>query len=220
MLVNKKVGGFVLAGALALTLSACGGSSSNATTADASAPAAAAPIADIQNLTGKMTQVTLDPSFLAGLTALKLTPGLIGTGKLDGAVLTFPITGGNATYYKPGSRNPYVTGSIKHDGSGLTLTDGTTNVGLENFVIDPGGSVLTGDVTANGASVVKGAPLFFLDGSTLKPLVVNPDGTAVLEGTTVSLTKAAADLLDKTFKTTALTEYFKVGIAKITLNTK
>ena len=216
MRINKKVSGVVLAGALALSLSACGGSSSTAST-----PAAAAsPIADIQSLSGKMTQVTLDPSFLAGLTALKLTPGLIGTGKLDGAVLTFPITGGSATYYKPGSRDPYVTGSIKHDGSGLTLTDGKTKVGLENFVIDPGGSVLTGDVSANGASVVKGAPLFFLDGSTLNPLVVNPDGTAVLEGTTVSLTKAAADLLNKTFKTTALTEFFKVGVAKITLNTK
>ena len=220
MRINNKAAGILIAGALAASLTACGGSSSNATTADASAPAAAAPIADIQTLTGKMTQVTLDPSFLAGLTALKLTPGLIGTGKLDGAVLTFPITGGNATYYKPGSRNPYVTGSIKHDGSGLTLTDGTTKVGLENFVIDPGGSVLTGDVTANGTSVVKGAPLFFLDGSTLNPLVVNPDGTAVLEGTTVSLTKAAADLLNKTFKTTALAEFFKVGIAKITLTTK
>ena len=216
MRINKKVSGVVLAGALALSLSACGGSSSTAST-----PAAAAsPIADIQSLSGKMTQVTLDPSFLAGLTALKLTPGLIGTGKLDGAVLTVPITGGSATYYKPGSRDPYVTGSIKHDGSGLTLTDGKTKVGLENFVIDPGGSVLTGDVTANGASVVKGAPLFFLDGSTLNPLVVNPDDTAVLEGTTVSLTKAAADLLNKTFKTTALTEFFKVGVAKITLNTK
>ena len=222
MRINKKAAGLLVAGALAASLTACGGSSSNATTsAGASAPAASvAPIADIQNLSGKMTQVTLDPSFLAGLTALKLTPGLIGTGKLDGAVLTFPITGGSATYYKPGSRNPYVTGSIKHDGSGLTLTDGTTKVGLENFVVDPGGSVLTGDVTANGASVVKGAALFFLDGSTLNPLVVNPDGTAVLEGTTVSLTKAAADLLNKTFKTTALTEFFKVGIAKITLNTK
>ena len=216
MLINKKVSGIVLAGALALSLSACGGSSSTASTPSA----APTPIADIQNLSGKMTQVTLDPSFLAGLTSLKLTPGLIGTAKLDGAVLTFPITGGSATYYKPGTKDPYVTGSIKHDGSGLTLTDGKTKVGLENFVIDPGGSVLTGDVTANGASVVKGAPLFFLDGSTLNPLVVNPDGTAVLEGTTVSLTKAAADLLDKTYKTTALTEYFKVGVAKITLNTK
>ena len=216
MIINKKVSGIVLAGALALSLSACGGSSTAAST-----PAAApTPIADIQNLSGKMTQVTLDPSFLAGLTSLKLTPGLIGTAKLDGAVLTFPITGGSATYYKPGTKDPYVTGSIKHDGSGLTLTDGKTKVGLENFVIDPGGSVLTGDVTANGASVVKGAPLFFLDGSTLNPLVVNPDGTAVLEGTTVSLTKAAADLLNKTFKTTALTEFFKVGVAKITLNTK
>jgi hypothetical protein len=78
--------------------------------------------------------------------------------------------------------------------------------------------MLTGDVSANGKSVVKGAPLFFLDGSTLQPLQVDKAaGTGVLYGTTVSLTKAAADLLDKTYGTDALTEFFKVGIARITL---
>ncbi len=35
--------------------------------------------------------------------------------------------------------------------------------------------------------------------------------TAILEGTTVSLTKEAADLLNKTYNVTALTEFFKGG---------
>jgi hypothetical protein len=42
-------------------------------------------------------------------------------------------------------------------------------------------------------------------------------GTAVLEGTTVKLTKTAADALNMVFSSTALTEGFLVGIAEITL---
>lgn len=176
------------------------------------------PVAALTNLTGKMTQVEVDPGFLAGLTSLKLTPGVVGTATLKGGVLSFPITGGSATYYTPGSRTPYVESSIKHDGSGISLTNGKTKVELTNFVVDAGTSMLMGDVSANGKSVVKGAPLMFLDGRTLEPLKVDEAaGTGVLYGTTVSLTKAAADLLDKTYGTDALTEYFKVGIARITL---
>jgi hypothetical protein len=115
-------------------------------------------------------------------------------------------------------RRPYVESAIEHDGSGISLTDGKTKVQLTNFLVDAGTSMLTGDVSANGKSVVKGAPLFFLDGRTLEPLQVNENrNEAVLFGTTVSLTKAAADLLNQTYGTDALTEFFKVGVARITL---
>ena len=58
----------------------------------------------------------------------------------------------------------------------------------------------------------------FLDGTTVKPLEVKKDeGVAILEGTTVSLTKAAADALNGVFGVKALTEFFPVGIAEITL---
>jgi hypothetical protein len=214
----RPLAAVAVTGALALTLGACGGSSSS-NTASAAKPAAT-PVASLTNLTGEKTEVVLDPGFLAGLTSLKLTPGVVGTAKLDASTGTvaFPITGGSATYYKPGSRNPYVESSIKHDGSGISLTDGKTKVELTNFVVDAGKSILTGDVSANGASVVKGAPLMFLDGRTLEPLKVDDaTKTGVLYGTTVSLTKAAADLLNQTYKTTALTEFFKVGVARITL---
>jgi hypothetical protein len=40
----------------------------------------------------------------------------------------------------------------------------------------------------------------------------------VLEGTTVSLTKTAADALNMVFKTDALAEFFKVGVAEITVD--
>jgi hypothetical protein len=212
-----------IAGALALTttlgLAACS-SSSKSSSASADQPAATTPVAKIDALTGQSTSVTLDPAFLKGLTALKLTPGPVGSAKIAGAVATFPITGGNVTYYAPGTVSPYVQGSINHDGSGLSLTSGATKVELTNFVVDPGKSVLTGKVTANGKVAAESAPLFFLDGRTLQPLQAGTDGTAVLQGTTVSLTKEAAALLDSTFGTTALTEYFPVGVAKITVNTK
>jgi hypothetical protein len=210
-------------GALALTLAACGGGSPTSAAAGSDSTssqpsAAASPVAALTKLTGEKTEVVVDPGFLAGLTSIELTPGVVGTATLTNGTLAFPITGGNATYYTPGTRTPYVESSIEHDGSGISLTDGTTRVELTNFVVDAGRSVLTGDVSANGASVVKGAPLFFLDGRTLQPLEVDrAAGTGVLYGTTVSLTKDAADLLNKTYTTTALTEFFKVGVARITL---
>jgi hypothetical protein len=213
----RPLAAFAVTGALALTLGACGGSS-DSTGSESAAKPAASPVAVLENLTGEKTEVVVDPGFLAGLTSLKLTPGVVGTATLTNGTLAFPITGGNATYYKPGSRTPYVESGIKHDGSGISLTDGKTKVELTNFVVDAGKSILTGDVAANGASVVKGAPLMFLDGRTLEPLKVDDaTKTGVLYGTTVSLTKEAADLLNKTYGTTALTEFFKVGIARITL---
>lgn len=196
-------------------IAACGGSSSGSSATPA---AAATPVASLSNLTGVHTQVILDKGFLAALTSLKVTPGLIGTATLDNGTLTFPITGGNATYYTPGSRTPYVTGMIKHDGSGITLKAGGTTVGLSNFVVDPGASVLTGKVTANGKLVAASAPLFFLNGRTLQPLQVDKStNTAVLYGTKVYLTKTAADLLNKTYNITALSDQTLIGVAKITL---
>ena len=213
-----------VAAALAFTavagLAACG--SNEDSKVDTGAPAAPTTklVAQIDALSGQDTSVTLDPSFLAGLTSLKLTPAPVGSAKINGAVATFPITGGNVTYFTPGSVNPYVQGKINHEGSGLSLTGGGIKVEMTNFVVDPAGSVLTGKVTANGKVAAESAPLFFLDGRTLKPLQTGPADTAVLEGTTVSLTKEAADLLNKTYGVTALSQFFKVGVAKITVNTK
>ena len=39
-------------------------------------------------------------------------------------VQAFPITGGDVTYYEPGSRDPFVEGTIEHEGSGLSGTEG------------------------------------------------------------------------------------------------
>jgi hypothetical protein len=217
MNVKTRYIGLVLTGALALGgAAACGSSSSGGSTPKA----AASPVANITSLTGEHTQVTLDAGFAAALKSLKVTQGLIGTATLSKAgVLTFPITGGNVKYFKPGTVSPYVTGSIDHQGSGFSLTAGGTKVGLSNFVVNPGTSLLTGKVTANGKVVAASAPLFFLDGRTLQPLATGPNKTAILNGTKVYLTATAAALLDKTYNITALTSKTLVGVAKITVNT-
>jgi hypothetical protein len=58
--------------------------------------------------------------------------------------------------------------------------------------------------------------IFNLDGSTLNPLQEDADGNAVLEGTTVLISPDAAQLLNDTFGTDAVTDELVVGIAKIT----
>jgi len=126
-------------------LAACSNSDSAATSSSSSS-AAATPVAKIDALTGQSTAVKLDAGFLEALTTLKLAPGTVGTAKLTDGSLIFPITGGNVTYYTPGSVTPYVTGDIKHTGSGFSLTAGATKVNLTNFDIDPGTSKLYGDV--------------------------------------------------------------------------
>ena len=221
--LKKKSAVLALTAGLTLGLAACGSNDTETTgTSGGDAPSSApSPAAAIDSLTGKQTAVTLDAGFLKGLTDLKLMPATIGGATLDAATgkIAFPISGGNVTYFDPASGvSPFVTGAINHDGSGLQLTGGGKVVKLEDFVVDPGTSMLTGKVTVDGKVAFESAPLFFLDGSTVKPLEVKADeGVAILEGTTVSLTKEAADALNGVFGTTALTEFFKVGIAEITL---
>ncbi len=216
------------AGALAFGAAACGSDSNSdstsspapATSSEAAAPEVK-PAAQVDNLTGFTTKVTLDAGFVKALKDLKVTPGPVGSATIskDG-VATFPITGGNVTYYTPGTKTPYVESKIMHDGSGLSLEAGGKKVELTNFVVDAGKSVLTGDVSVDGTEAAAGAPLFFLDGRTLQPLRTNADGSkAVLEGTTVVLTQTAADLLNKTFGIDALNNKIVIGVAKITVNT-
>lgn len=200
-------------------LAACGSDSSSTDSTAAPAKAAATPVAKIDQLSGRSTAVALDAGFVSALKSLKLTPAPVGDAKISSAgVASFPITGGNVTYYKPGSVSPYVQGQIDHDGSGLSLTGGGKVVRLTDFVVDPGTSTLTGKVTVDGKVAADSAPLFFLDGRTLKPLATGPNDTAILAGTTVKLKAESAALLNKTFGVDALKAGLVVGVAKITVN--
>lgn len=201
---------------LVLGVAACGDDDDASGSQPASKPE---PVAQIDALSGQKTEVMLDAGFVEALGTLKLTPAPVGDGKITKAgVARFPITGGNVTYYEPGSVSPYVQGEIDHDGSGLSLTGGGKTVELTDFVVDPGASLLTGKVTVDGAVAAESAPLFFLDGRTLEPLQAE-GSTAVLEGTTVKLKDESATLLNDTFGTDALEGGLVIGVAKITVNT-
>jgi hypothetical protein len=201
---------------LGLGTAACGDDDDQSAAAATAAPK---PLAQIDSLSGRQTEVKLDPGFVDALGTLKLTPAPLGDGEITKrGIARFPITGGNVKYYKPGSVSPFVQGEIDHDGSGLSLTGGGTKVELTDFVVDPGASVLTGKVTVDGEVAADSAPLFFLDGRTLEPLKT-AGATAILEGTTVKLKDEAATLLNDTFGTDALAGGLVIGVAKITVNT-
>ncbi len=210
--------------ALALGTGACGGDDAQTDSAASDVKQARTetpkPVAQIDALTGRSTAVKLDATFLAALTSLEVTPGPVGDAKITkGGSAVFPITGGNVTYYKPGTVSPYVQGRVDHEGSGLSLKAGGTTVTLTDFVVDPGRSVLTGTVSVDGKQAAKAAPLFFLDGRTLEPLQARENGTAVLQGTTVKLKAEAAKLLNETFGIDDLQAGLVIGKARITVNT-
>jgi hypothetical protein len=201
---------------LAAGLAACGDDDETTSASPAAQPE---PVAQIDTLSGRNTEVKLDRGFVDALGTLKLTPAPVGDGKITKqGVARFPITGGNVTYYEPGTVSPFVQGEIDHDGSGLSLTGGGKTVELTDFVVDPGASLLTGKVAVDGEVAAESAPLFFLDGRTLQPLKAE-GSTAVLEGTTVKLKDEAATLLNDTFGTDALAGGLVIGVAKITVNT-
>ena len=205
-----------LVAVLGLGAAACGDDDEQGATTSAAAPE---PVAQIDPVNGRTTEVALDQGFVEALGTLKLAPAPVGDGKITKAgVARFPITGGEVTYYEPGTVAPFVQGELDHDGSGLSLTGGGKTVELTDFVIDPGASVLTGTVAVDGKVAAKDAPLFFLDGRTLEPLQAD-DTTATLEGTTVKLKDEAATLLNDTFGTDALAGGLVIGVAKITVNT-
>jgi hypothetical protein len=214
---SKTIAGLAATALLALPLAACG---SDDAAADPAEDAAPEPVAQVDNLTGKTTAVQLDAGFVDALTSLKLTPDVVGDAALTDGALVFPITGGDVTYYEPGSISPYVQGEIDHQGSGFSLTAGKTTVDLTNFTIDPGTSQLFGDVAVNGKTAVEDAFLFKLDGRTLEPLQSGPGGTAILTGTEVLISEDAAPLLNDTFGTKAVKPGLLVGVATITINTK
>ncbi len=224
--VRRVVGGLAATALVALPISACGteedagdaaAAATSSESSESSESGAPEPVAAIESLTGEDTQITLDQGFLDALTQLELAPGTIGEATLEGAELSFPITGGNVTVFEPGTVSPYVIGQLQHVSSGLSLSAGDTTVQLENLNVDPGVSRVYGDVSVNGKVAVESAFLFQLDGRTLNPLEVQGD-QAILEGTEVKISEPAAGLLNDTFGTDAVEAGLLVGIAEITVD--
>ncbi|MGJ9414095.1 hypothetical protein ACHAAC_15440 [Aeromicrobium sp. CF4.19] len=223
---RRLAAGISMAALVAFPLAACSSesdegsdsASASSESSEQSAEGAPEPVAAIDSLTGDATQITLDAGFADALESLGLEPGVVGGADLIDGALRFPITGGNVTVFEPGEVSPYVIGQIQHVDSGLSLTAGDTTVELTNLNVDPGASRVYGDVSVNGETAVESAYLFALNGNTLNPLEAEGD-TAVLEGTEVYVSPVAAELLNDTFDTDAVTEDLLVGIAQITVNT-
>ena len=208
----------------ALGMSACGSDDSSDAAAGGSSSSSVSnpdPAAVVEAVPGGDTSVALDQGFLDALSGLGVTPGVTGTATLADGAVDFPITGGTVTLYDMDSGyRPFVQGVLFHQGSGLSLTAGSTTVELSNFAVDPGKPArLFGDVSVNGELAVPSAPLFILDGSTLEPVTMDADGSAVLTGTTVKLTAAAAELLNTTFGISDIPAELVIGIATLTVET-
>ncbi len=145
------------------------------------------------DLAGDFTAVELISFEL--LNGLGLSVGPLGLATEDNSgtnpIFTFPITGGTLNT---------VTGAalIEHDGSGLSITDGTDTLTLENFFIDTDARELYGDLGINGTDAGN-ALLFTLSGSN-----------------TLLLSQAAADVINDLFDT-KLKKREKMGRATIKL---
>ena len=202
---------------LALTAGACGSDDEGAAGDSAAAPK---PVAQIDALPAAPPRSRSTPASSSALESLEghARSGRDATISKQG-VASFPITGGNVTYYEPGTVSPFVQGELDHDGAGLSLTAGgkRSSDGLRHR---SGSLGLTGTVSVDGEVAAEDAPLFFLDGRTLNPLQVDESkGTAILEGTTVKLKAEAADLLNETFGIQDLEEGLVAGVATITIDT-
>jgi hypothetical protein len=220
--MRKSIKATVGVAGAALLIAGLGFSASTATAQvpTKSSSSIPSPVAAVPNLKGGNTAVLLDANFLAALKSLGVTPGTLGTATLTDGSLHFPITGGDVVYWSPkGSYRPYVQGIILHAGSGLSLTAGGTVVSLTDFKVNPGSSVLYGNVSVNGTLAAADAPLFQLNGSTLKALKLSGND-AILTGTTVHVSATAAGLLDKVFNTTGVKAGLLVGVATITAQIK
>lgn len=211
----------------AVGMSACSADSGSDTATSAAAATSSTvtnpePAAMVPAVPGGDTSVALDQGFLDALSGLGVTPGVTGSATLADGAVDFPITGGTVTLYpKDSGYRPFVQGVLFHQGSGLSLTAGETTVQLSNFVVDPGKPArLFGDVSVNGQLAVPSVPLFNLNGGTLKPVTMDAEGNAVLDGTQVELSGAAADLLNQTFGVTAITPDLLIGVATLTVATK
>ncbi len=216
MLSKKYLSAIALVGTLAIAGAACSSSSTKAAaptqSTTASATASSQMVTVLPALSGVSTSVKVDAGTAGALTSLGVQLGVSGSATFDTSTstATFPITSGYAEIYNDHGHQPgWIQGSIQHDGSGLTLTAGTTVVGLSNFVVDPGNSVLYGTVGGK-----PGVPLLTLDGTAV---MVSKDssGDVVLDGTVAKLTDTAASALNAAFKTDAVKAGLPLGVVHL-----
>jgi len=155
------------------------------------------------------TTVALSSGFLSALQSLGITPGVVAPTQLNGTTVNFPINGGAIDLVSN-------FGNIGHSG-GLTLSNGSTVVGIQNFTIDTTGSspVITGLVLVNGA--VAGRITLF-DLSIPRPdLPIRLYNKVLINLPLVGVTLdgAAAQALNSVFHTNAFHSGIGIGTADV-----
>lgn len=211
---------------IVLAASACGSggssspSSSNPAAASPSASPrqatkAADPVVNIEDPSGRNTQLTLSAGFEGMLRQLGVRIRPSGRAELDRTLLVLPITGGNVRAYRPGSTTPPVQGSIEHDGSGMTLRGNDNSVRLSDFEIDASAMKIIGDISVDGERRVSDAPLFSIKGIMLTPLRRTRDSIATLQARMVTLDPGAAPVISQALGASGLKAGTQVGAARV-----
>lgn len=147
--------------------------------------------AQAARIVGGDTRVLVESAFVG------LVGGVTGTASVfsgDPLIANFPISGGTL--------DSALAGAIRHDGVGLTLTNGTNVVGAGNFVIDTVAQRLFGDVTLNGTPLASGLALFSFDLGTVSVAELTDLANPKLA---LLLTSEAAGALEAAFGVQGLT---------------
>jgi len=212
--------GLLAAACLVLPSTACG--SDGAALANESDPSDISivldPVVELTDVDGKATAVALDAGYVQALRAGSLTFGVAGIATLAAGELVLPITGGDVTYYKPGTIDPYVRGHLLHAGSGLSLSDGRTTVELRDLTVDPDTAHVSGDLRVDGRQVAQDLNVFEVDGSTLEQLRNRAPDSVVLAGSKILVSATLARLVRNRFGTDAIKARLLVGVATITIS--
>ena len=137
-------------------------------------------------LIGGDTRVLIEAPFVP---LVKGLTGIATEASFDPLIANFPISGGFL--------DASLAGTIAHDGVGLVLSNGLTNVEAGNFVIDTVQSIVFGDVLVEGNPFANGVALFSFDlGSITVPQLVDLSNPALALFITPDLAGALTAVFD------------------------
>ena len=157
-------------------------------------------------LVGDQTIVLLTSAGLLSSVGISVAPTGTAVVALDivgRPEAAFPITGGDLTG---------LAGTIEHDGSGLLLSQGSTELPLGNFLIDTTQLLLFGDTPLGNVPLFDIGLCTALAGTAGQ--CVDGDGSVLLDGFKLSLTSTAAGALSLVFGLPDLTGT-QIGVAYI-----
>ena len=155
-------------------------------------------LANAVEIIGNETRVELTSApTLIGTLGLAIQP--VGTAAIEavGPTAVFPVTGGTIDD---------ITGEllVEHDGSGLSLSAGTTSLLLLNFLIDTENTQILGDAVTIAPDM----------GGDLQAAALNNIPLFNLDGLNLLLTGTAAGAIDSLFGVPGLTG-FEIGTASL-----